>query len=260
LNPAQASFNNYAQDYDAHFTNSFIGRAQRNIVHEYLATVLHQEMTVLEINCGTGEDALFLSPKCKSLRCSDVSENMIAVAKQKTKDLDNCQVEVRSIQRINTDITYDLIFSNFGGLNCLSPEELKSFSKDCRSLTNPAGELVFVIMGRQCRWERFYFRRKGDTEKASRRESLSGLKTEINGSEFFTYYYSPSEIIALFKGDFAAVKVKPVGIFIPPSYMEPFMRSRPVLFSGLKFLDRVFRGFSLLSDKADHYIIHFRRK
>jgi hypothetical protein len=192
--------------------------------------------------------------------CTDVSENMIAQASEKTRGLDNCFVEVQAIQRIASGKTYDLLFSNFGGLNCLSPDELKSFSETSNTLTNSGGQLVFVIMGRKCRWERFYFKRKGDHEKAVRRESLSGIKTVMNGSEFLTYYYSPSEVIKLFKKDFIPVKVRPVGIFIPPSYMEPFARSRPVLFSALKVLDRIFRGFSSLSDQADHYLIHLQRR
>jgi cyclopropane fatty-acyl-phospholipid synthase-like methyltransferase len=257
-----ASFDSYALTYDDHFTGSLIGKAQRDIVHTYLGEHLFDHLNVLEVNCGTGEDAVFIAPKCKSLLATDASSQMVQLAKQKAASFKNTEVKHVAIQELSQRIPekFTTIFSDFGGLNCLSPSEMKQFSRDCSILGDDAAELMLVIMGRKCRWERFYFTLKGDKEKQNRRKSKQGVKTVINGSEFLTYYYSPSEIKDIFKEEFNFIDVRPVGIFIPPSYLEPFFSRHKVLFSFLKWLDKLFRNNSSLSDQADHYIIHLMKK
>ena len=46
--------------YDAIFTFSNIGKAQRGMVFKYLNPLINQskKLSVLELNCGTGEDAI----------------------------------------------------------------------------------------------------------------------------------------------------------------------------------------------------------
>lgn len=38
------------------------------------------------------------------------------------------------------------------------------------------------------------------------------------------YYFSPEEIVGLFKNNFTLLEIKPIGIVIPPSYLEPFFK------------------------------------
>ena len=56
-----AAFDAIAEHYDDLFTNSLIGRAQRQAVWEIASRHLRPGGLVLELNCGTGEDALFLA-------------------------------------------------------------------------------------------------------------------------------------------------------------------------------------------------------
>jgi len=51
--PARA-FDTVAEDYDRIFTNSAIGRAQRDAVWEVARTVFSPGSRILELNCGTG--------------------------------------------------------------------------------------------------------------------------------------------------------------------------------------------------------------
>ncbi len=69
------------------------------------------------------------------------------------------------------DKQYDLIFSNFGGLNCLSPRELNNFMSTALNLLAPKGFLIAVIMGRKTLWERFYFWIKKDYQESKRRRN-----------------------------------------------------------------------------------------
>ncbi len=257
-----ASFDNYAIAYDAHFVNSNIGRAQRNLVHNYLTCLFNKNKTVLEVNCGTGEDAVFLARHFKKLVCADISSEMIKVCESKTKELENVSTLVAPIQKLTINIKdmYDVLFSNFGGLNCLSPNELRDFGKDSVTLLNKNADVVFVIMGRKCLWEKFLFWWQKDKVRANRRLGIGGAATEISGAKFMTYYFSPTEIKQFFQSEYSVEACLPIGFFIPPSYLEDYFKNKRIMFSILVGLEKMVMGLGFLSNYADHYLIHLKRK
>ena len=77
----KAIFDSSATTYDSDFTFSEIGKLQRNRVHVFLAkNILNQnKLSVLEINCGTGEDALWLAERGCDVIATDASSKMIEV-------------------------------------------------------------------------------------------------------------------------------------------------------------------------------------
>ena len=79
------------------------------------------------------------------------------------------------------------------------------------------------------------------------------------GEKFKTYYYSPEYFKELFGDDYECVITKPIGLFVPPSYLEPYFVNRRYALGLLKFLDRIV-SFSFLSNFADHYMIIFKKK
>lgn len=252
-------FDSYAIDYDDHFTNSLIGKAQREQVRKQLSKVIKSDVkNVLEVNCGTGEDALWFTKKGMKVLATDISEGMIEVAKQKTNEIDFLQLNCMNIASLAPS-TYDMVFSNFGGLNCLNANELIQFRNACESIQNKDNRLAFVIMGTQCWWERMYFRLKKDKKKSTRRQDRKGVDTIINDQKFKTWYYSPEYFKELFGDDYVCVTLKPIGLFVPPSYLEPYIEKRKNFLGALRFLDSIF-SFSFLSNFADHYIIIFKKK
>lgn len=256
------SFDTYAQSYDDHFTNSLIGKAQRLQVYKKLLLLIGlNNKSVLEINCGTGEDAIWLSKHGATVLATDISEGMINVAKNKLTN-NSIDFKLLAAQDISSLVpnTYNFIFSNFGGLNCLNNDELQKFKTGCEQLQKPSNQLVFVIMGTKCKWEQFYFSFKKDKAKATRRQNKTGVDTVINNSHFKTYYYSPDYIKELFIKNYNCISVNPIGLFVPPSYLEPYVVKRKGIFAFLKLLDKLFGNFSFLSNYADHYLIVFEKK
>lgn len=255
-----ASFDNYATQYDGHFTLSPVGMLQREAVYSYLMPLLNKQQSVLEINCGTGHDALEIAKQVKEIVATDVSEKMIQQCEAKKNRINNVSFKARAIQDLDDEIEKaDLIFSNFGGLNCLSPEELQEFAKKCNTLSTKDTDLLFVIMGRKCIWERSYFKIKGDRTKANRRKSKTGIDTLINGSEFKTWYYSPNEIESFFNSGFKTQRISGIGLFVPPSYLNPFFANKKILLKLFNGLDKVFCKFKWTADHADHYLIHLKK-
>ncbi|NNJ54292.1 MAG: class I SAM-dependent methyltransferase, partial [Ignavibacteriaceae bacterium] len=70
-----SAFDSVAENYDATFTQTKIGKAQREIVWGYLESVLidKDNLKILELNCGTGEDAVWFSKKGHTVLATDVS-------------------------------------------------------------------------------------------------------------------------------------------------------------------------------------------
>ena len=216
---------------------------------------------MLEINCGTGADALWLAKKAATVLATDISQGMIDVAKNKTytNAVDFRQLPAQNISALAPN-RYNIIFSNFGGLNCLNNEELQKFKNGCEQVQKSSDQLAFVIMGTNCKWETFFFRYKNDRIKASRRRNKDGVEAIINGNPFKTYYYSPDDMKLLFKENYNYISAKPVGLFVPPSYLESYFIKRKGLFGFLKLLDKLFGNFAFLSNYADHYLIVFKKK
>jgi ubiquinone/menaquinone biosynthesis C-methylase UbiE len=257
-----AYFDSYAAAYDSHFTGSLTGKAQRKLVHDFLKKIADEKKSVLEVNAGTGEDALHLSGGFAKWLCSDVSGSMISVCRNKLLLNAKCSVLESSIQEIEKNVSekYDIVLSNFGGLNCIDPEEMKAFAKSCSNLINPQGKLVFVIMGRKCLWEKFYFRLKKNPAASKRRMNKESVPVNIEGEVCNTWYYSPKEIKELFDGSFSVKTLKPVGFFIPPSYLNPFCQRHPFLFAILKRMESLVSRTSWLANYSDHFLIHLQKK
>lgn len=251
------AFDSYAAAYDAHFTNSLIGKAQRSRVFQFIAPILTNCQTVLEVNCGTGEDAITFAEKGKTVLATDISSQMIAVASAKKK-LHNLQFKICNATEIDAlEGTYDLVFSNFGGLNCLNAEELSLFSSAAAKKLKPHGFLIVVLMSNNCFWEKLYFLLKN---KPFRRKLKSGAETTIEQAHFTTFYYSDNELKSTFKPDFYCIQQKPIGLFIPPSYMENKMRKRPRLLKLLIKLEKAFANFSFQANSADHILMVLQKK
>jgi ubiquinone/menaquinone biosynthesis C-methylase UbiE len=150
------AFDKYAANYDAHFSRTAIGLQQRKRVHRFLFPLLNKNQSVLEINCGTGEDALEISHRVKEVLATDISAGMVEQAALKTGEVHpNLQFKVCDLKNLPLelrDAKYDLLFSNFGGLNCIAPQELKLFAKNISSHVTAGGRLALVVMGRRCVW------------------------------------------------------------------------------------------------------------
>lgn len=261
-----AAFDHYAEEYDRHFTNTGIGIAQRLQVLSVLKKHLTPAQKVLELNCGTGEDALWLARVGQDVLATDASSKMIEVAINKVKknadslSLHFLQATFEEVLPKTNHQLFHLIFSNFGGLNCIDKETLTKLSADFCKLLLPNGKLILTIMSRNCKWEQMYFQMKGDRQKAFRRKEASGVSTTIYTQTFVTHYYSSVDIADAFKDEFHTISVHPVGLLVPPSYLQPFFEKKRLLLQFLSSIDRLFSGCGLLADHADHFVIVLQKK
>jgi SAM-dependent methyltransferase len=250
-----------AATYDEDFTQSKIGKIQREQVYIHLNELLisKKNMHVLELNCGTGEDANYISKHNHKVIATDISNEMMQVSKEKNSSTSVTfkQLDITKITNTTFVNKFDLIFSNFGGFNCLSKSEISSFLSLAPNLLNEKGKIVLVIMPKKTIWERFYFSIKGESNLAKRRNTSSFILADVQGIKVKTWYYNPSEIIEE-SNAFKICKTKPIGFFIPPSYLKSYFKNKKSILNLLKQFDR-FLNWSFLSKYADHYYIELEK-
>jgi ubiquinone/menaquinone biosynthesis C-methylase UbiE len=255
----KADFDQAAQNYDNYFTFSEIGKIQRNLVYQKLQKQLINIKKIIEINCGTGEDAIWLAQQGFQVTATDISEIMIEIAQSKS-NVNHLTFKVLDINHLSEETeNFDLLFSNFGGLNCLTKKELALFFNSAAKILKEKGKMSLVIMPKNTLWEQFYFVLKLDFKAAFRRKKEVAF-ANVDGEKVATYYYNPKDIVTLSEINFEFLEVKPIGFFIPPSYLEPFFKNKKPVLNGLTFLENKIKNRSFLSKYADHYIITLQKR
>lgn len=265
-----APFDIVAREYDAAFTDTPTGRLLRDRVWVLLSRQMAttRRTTALELNCGTGEDAVWLAGQGWQVLATDISAEMVAATKTKAKKAGleaMIRAEVCSIADIARftpgALEPGLILSNFGGLNCLSPTEIKNLRIDLQELIPPNGIFAAVVMSRFCCWESLYFLLKGKPREAFRRLSRKPVAARLGDSAgVATWYYSPAEFRKLMGSGFGhtqAIVVYPVGFWLPPSYLNPFFNKYPRFLRLLNFLEKNCTP-AWLAPMADHFFICFQ--
>ena len=123
---ALLAFDSIAASYDDLFTHSLIGRAQRGVVWDALLDTFEPGAHILELNCGTGEDALFLARHDISVVACDGSEGMIRTArKRQQQEAPDAPIHFKllpteQLAELHPGHSFDGVLSNFSGLNCVS--------------------------------------------------------------------------------------------------------------------------------------------
>lgn len=252
------SFDSAAAAYDTDFTLSEIGKLQRSRVYYWLDNInfFDQAKKVFEINCGTAYDAEEFSKKGHSVIATDGSPEMIAYAKaNRTKAVQFYTLPFKDIKSDANFKDSEVLFSNFGGLNCLNKKSLVQFFRDIAATQQKGNLFVGVFMAKACFMEDVYHLFKFQWRKIGRRNTIKGLAVNVEGIEVQTFYYAPSDLIGLMKQEYKIVLKKPVAFFLPPSYLEPFFKKFPFILRILNNFERFFGQWSILSSSSDHYIL-----
>ena len=176
LSEKTSPFDAIAHNYDDAFSKSLIGYHQRQITRKHLQKFLSGKppLKILEINCGTGEDAIWLASLGHQVIATDQSEQMISVARQKVSinvQSNNPAFLVCDFEELDAKFPsdkFDLVFSNFSGLNCVSEIQLSQVSLHLHALLKKAGTIAIVIFGKYTWWETMYYTFKADFRKAFR--------------------------------------------------------------------------------------------
>lgn len=256
-------FDAAATAYDAVFTFSEIGKLQRERVYYWLRRTdfFKTPRKVFEINCGTGYDAELMHKQGHEVIATDLSSKMIAVAKSsRDKAIDFFPLDFSEVHREDKFKAANVLFSNFGGLNCLSEAEINHFIQNVGQVQQKGDKLIMVIMAKKCLMEDLYHLLTFRWKKIGRRANPKGLTVNVDGEQVKTYYHSPKQLKKALNEHYKQSFIRPVAFFLPPSYLENLFKKAKPLLKLLYFLETQIANQHFLSAWADHYIIISEKK
>ena len=230
------TFDLIAPQYDKLWTDTPIGRAQRNQTWRHLDPLFAPGSRLLDIGCGTGEDAAHYTERGVVVHGTDPSAAMLELARK------------RGVQDAG-QACYDAALSNFGPFNCVG--DLCAAARDLAASLRPGAPAAICIIGRFCLWETLYYLVRLQARKAFRR-----LRGAAAWRDTTIYYPTVHQLAAAFGEDFTLTRWTGIALFVPPSYVG---MPRPLVTMAAA-LDRIFAGLPGFRALCDHRLLIFTRK
>jgi ubiquinone/menaquinone biosynthesis C-methylase UbiE len=260
LNPVQKAFSKQAKHYDEDDWKNQVLQDMRQQVYNHVSIFLKEKRRILELNAGTGIDALHFANQGHWILATDASEGMAYEIEKKIIDY-KLQERFYS-ERLSYDQlgqlagqTFDYVFSNFGGLNCI--DDLTKVTGNLPKIITPGAYITWVIMPPVCVWELLWIF-KGYGGRAFRRFHKNGVIAHLEGEYFKTYYHSLSKIKKAFGPHFRLIKSEGLCALSPPPSRGDFAVLHPRLYRFLRRLDSGLRSKFPFNRWADHIIVTFQ--
>jgi SAM-dependent methyltransferase len=257
------AFDSVAATYDALYEHLPGIRRLREATSRLFLSFFVRGSHLLEINCGTGNDALFLAQHGYTVLATDLSPCMLDVARQKVS---RSGLESRVGTRLLSfedvadlqGMLFDGIYSNLGGLNCAT--DLRPLAHDLGAILKPGGYFIAVVMPPFCLWETAAFLFRGQWKNAFRRSSAGGAIAVLHGLRFRTRYYSPRHFVSFFSNAFDHVTTIGLAVFLPPPNFDRLYGRLGPAVEWLGAMDERFARWPGVRAIGDHYAVVLRKR
>lgn len=259
---ATKAFSKQASRFDAVDEANPIIQWMRQRVYRHLQQQLTPYSHILEVNAGTGIDAMRLASWGHRVIATDASEGMVQRFREKLngKELtDKIDIQQRSFLDLDQipQNDFDHVFSNFGGLNCT--DHLDVVASQIERKLKPGGKATLVMIAPFCPWEMAHAL-KGNFKLALRRWKGNGTEAHLEGVHFTSYYYSARKVRRLFGNAFKVCGMESLGFFTPPPYHDKWASAHPKALQRLQVLDETVARWPFFRSRGDHFIITLQKR
>jgi ubiquinone/menaquinone biosynthesis C-methylase UbiE len=246
-----------AAEYDALDVSHPVVMWMRARIRQLVEQQLPPGGSILEINAGSGLDALYFASKGYRVHATDVAPGMLDALGEKARRPEaGGRLKFEAISNMElSDVSggpYDLVLSNLGGLNCT--EDLRRVTCHLTSVLKPGGTTVLVVMPPLCPWELLQVIR-GHVGTARRRLSKQGTLANVGGAQVRAWYHSPSKLLRAMGPAFETVELRSFCLFSPPSYFDGFVRRHPGVMRRLQGVDARLGGVWPFNQAGDFYAL-----
>jgi ubiquinone/menaquinone biosynthesis C-methylase UbiE len=233
------AFSRTAAKYDAFASDHPHLTRIRNKVYSHVQRMIPSGAKILELNAGTGTDAIALAQRGYTIHATDIAGGMLKRLREKVQDLELDQhvtVEDRSFLSLEDvpGAPFDAVFSDLGGLNCIP--DLGFVIQQLPKVLRAGGIVIWVLMPHICLWEMAEMFR-GNFRVAFRRLSRTGVHSNLEGLHFDVYYFSPQEALKWFGKGYDVLALEGLSVITPTAESKNFARMFPRLYRGLSWLD-----------------------
>lgn len=253
---AAQAFDAEAPGYDQGFGRNPVGLLFRYVFQERLRARLQKGERVLDLGCGTGEDALFLAGQGVFVQAIDVAPGMIERARAKAAERGLGEDRVRFELRAAEDVAgagqgFDGAYSGFGALNCA---HLPSVAKGLASALKPRAPVSLSLLGPR-------------PLPAVIERALTGMGVDrgrgaprVGGVELPVTYPGAAGLKRTFGGEFAWTAALALGVLVPGPAHADWVRLHPQTFGLLAALEGIVRSWPVLRSLGDHLVLEGERR
>ena len=172
----------------------------RRIAARALERAFEPGHRILELNCGTGIDAVHLGSRGIHVLACDLSPRMVELARRLASDANLSHLvefrvmENENIGTLTKEGPFDGGFSSFSGLNCV--EDFPGVARALALLLPRGARFIAGMTGRLVPWEIAWFLAHGRPGKALRR--LRRDNPDFNAGPVPVRIYSLGKIASIF--------------------------------------------------------------
>ena len=254
------AFSRTAEKYDSFAEDHPHLTRIRTKVYSHVTRLIPSGSRILELNAGTGTDAVQLAQRGNSVHATDIAPGMLDRLRDKVQALklgDRVTWEERSFLSLDNvpGAPFNAIFSNLGGLNCLP--DLSPVIRQLPKVLRAGGLVTWVLMPRICLWEWMEVFR-GNFRLAFRRLTQRGVRANLEGLQFDVYYFSPRQVIDWFGEDYDLVALEGLSVITPTAESKNLAKQYPRLYRVLSWLDDKLSPHWPWYGWGDFYILSLR--
>ncbi len=257
----QDPFTSVSASYDSVFTDLPEARELRERIQAMMAEEWGTGETVLDLGCGTGEDAVFLARLGCAVTAIDPSPGMVERARRK---LAACSVTADVRCMAAEDLSrfppgyFQGILSNFAALN--NVRDFPSVIAQCARILAPGGTAILCLLNRYSLWESLSYLLRGKPERAMRRWHREPVMANVGDGQVPVFYYSGRFVRNTARPWFRVTAVVGLSVVAPLPSSLGFIGRHPHLSRRLSAIDRGIGTLPLFRSLGDHLVIVLKRK
>ncbi|HKP54300.1 MAG TPA: class I SAM-dependent methyltransferase [Chloroflexia bacterium] len=270
-NATAQAFNLSAPFYDADQAHNRVARWSRARSLQVLDRAFAPGDRLLELGCGTGEEAIHLARRSISVVATDAAPAMLDVLKAKLSHHEKSISEhitpiLISAGKIGSLVerfgkqSFDGVYSSFGPLNC--EPDLAPIAGALADLVRPGGRVVLSLINRYCLWETAWYLAAGQPRLAFRRwhgVSEATVRAEWQHERVTIFYWTPGHFERTFGLYFRTTRHMALPWLLPPQYLDGLVRNRPRLFKRMARIDRRLSNRWPFYALGDHFLLEMVR-
>jgi SAM-dependent methyltransferase len=223
---------------------------------------------LLEVGCGTGDEALYLARRGHAILATDISPAMAAETRAKARavglaaQVTALAVPAGGLAALRPPQPFDGAYASFGALNC--EPDLGAVAANLARLLRPSGRFVCSVMARWCPFEVAWFLLHARPRAAVRRlrrgwQSMPVAGAAGNQITVAARYLSAGDVARVFRPAFTLERVVSLPLLLPPPYLDDVFRRHRRLFHSLERWERRLRERWPWRTMGDHVALVLRR-
>lgn len=268
----EARFDRAAKYYDATYgppTESGSGSPLMGWLRDehlgVLRSLFDPGALVLDIGCGTGEEALALAKDGYSVLGIDISPAMVRQAQTKAavhgvkRGLIFHTLAAGLLDQLEERGPFQGAFAGLGTLN--TEPDLARVAQGLHDLLEPGAPFVATVMSRRCLFESLRnWRRLKPGQTLNRSTDWREARAGACGVEAPVCFYSPPRFAAPFEPYFDVESVRAFPLWLPPIHLQDLYRDDPARYQSRLAWDERMRTWPGFRAWGDHFMMVLRHR